>query len=112
MSVAGSLFYGRDAFICPDCVDRFYRALSHHRRQQAQTESPVASESGFAELARKAFMLAQEEAHRFNHNYIGTEHLLLGLIREGEGIATGVLESLGVNLEQVRSETLKVLETR
>ena len=53
--------------------------------------------------------LAVDEARRLGHHYIGTEHLLLGLIREGEGIAAGVLESLGVNLEKVRSEVIKVL---
>jgi nitroimidazol reductase NimA-like FMN-containing flavoprotein (pyridoxamine 5'-phosphate oxidase superfamily) len=54
-------------------------------------------------------VLAQEEAQRFNHNYIGTEHLLLGLVREGEGIAAGVLESLGVNLERVRTQIIQVV---
>jgi len=56
----------------------------------------------FTERARKALRLAQEEAQRFNHNYIGTEHLLLGLVREGEGTAAQVLLSLGVDLERVR----------
>src|SRR5258707_1153814 len=65
----------------------------------------------FSERARRVLTLAQEEAQRFNHNYIGTEHLLLGLVREGEGIAAGVLESLGVNLERVRAETTRVLQT-
>src|SRR5205809_193265 len=63
----------------------------------------------FTERARRVLTLAQEEAQRFNHNYIGTEHLLLGLVREGEGIAAGVLESLGVNLEKVRAETTRIL---
>jgi ATP-dependent Clp protease ATP-binding subunit ClpA len=63
----------------------------------------------FTERARKVLSLAQEEAQRFQHNYIGTEHLLLGLVREGEGIAAGVLESLGVNLERVRTNTILVL---
>src|ERR671937_1800193 len=62
----------------------------------------------FTERAKKVLVLAQEEAQRFNHNYIGTEHLLLGLVREGEGIAAGVLESLGVNLEKVRTQTIQV----
>src|ERR1700730_13881543 len=57
----------------------------------------------FTERARKVLSLAQEEAQRFQHNYIGTEHLLLGLIREGEGVAARVLESLGAELNQVRS---------
>ena len=56
----------------------------------------------FTERARKVMNLAQEEAQHFQHNAIGTEHLLLGLIREGESIAAHVLESLGVTLERVR----------
>src|ERR671932_1681720 len=63
----------------------------------------------FTERAKKVLVLAQEEAQRFNHNYIGTEHLLLGLVREGEGIAAGVLESLGVNLEKVRTQVIQVV---
>src|SRR4030067_638735 len=63
----------------------------------------------FTERARRVLTLAQEEAQRFNHNYIGTEHLLLGLVRGGEGIAAGVLESLGINLERVRAETTRIL---
>src|SRR6184192_3460585 len=57
----------------------------------------------FTERARRVLMLAQEEAQRFNHNYIGTEHLLLGLVREGEGVAAKVLGNLGVELNKVRS---------
>ena len=55
----------------------------------------------FTERARKVLSLAQEEAQRFQHNYIGTEHLLLGLVREGEGVAARVLISLGVTFEKV-----------
>ncbi|HEX5672167.1 MAG TPA: Clp protease N-terminal domain-containing protein, partial [Acidimicrobiia bacterium] len=54
----------------------------------------------FTDRARRVVVLAQEEARGLNHSYIGTEHLLLGLVREGEGIAFGVLESLGVSLER------------
>ncbi len=57
----------------------------------------------FSERARKVLTLAQEEAQRFNHNYIGTEHILLGLVREGEGVAAKVLANLGVELPKVRS---------
>src|SRR5215217_8236340 len=57
----------------------------------------------FTERARKVLQLAQEEAQRFNHNYIGTEHLLLGLVREGEGIAAKVLGNLGVERNKVYS---------
>ena len=57
--------------------------------------------------AKKVIELAVEEARRLGHNYIGTEHLLLGLVREGEGIAAGVLESLGVSLEKVRQKVIQ-----
>jgi ATP-dependent Clp protease ATP-binding subunit ClpC len=56
----------------------------------------------FTERARKGLSLAQEEAQRFRHNYIGTEHLLLGLMREDEGVAAKVLLNLGVRLDGVR----------
>src|SRR5258706_3060304 len=54
----------------------------------------------FTERARKVLSLAQEEAQRFQHNYIGTEHILLGLIREGEGVGAKVLRDLGVDLQR------------
>jgi len=57
----------------------------------------------FTERARKTLQLAQEEAQRFNHNYIGTEHILLGLVREGDGVAARVLNNLGIELTKVRS---------
>ncbi len=59
--------------------------------------------------AKKVIEIAVDEARRLQHRFVGTEHLLLGLIREGEGIAAGVLESLGLQLEQVRAETVRVL---
>jgi excisionase family DNA binding protein len=59
--------------------------------------------------AKKVIELAVDEARRLGHHFVGTEHLLLGLIREGEGIAAGVLESLGVNLEKVRAEVITAL---
>jgi excisionase family DNA binding protein len=72
----------------------------------------VLGEIGLTPRAKKVIELAVDEAARLGHHYIGTEHLLLGLIREGEGIAAGVLESLGVNLERARRETIKVLTQR
>ncbi len=69
----------------------------------------VLGEIGLTPRAKKVIELAVDEARRLNHHYIGTEHLLLGLVREGEGIASGVLESLGVNLEMVRTQTIMVL---
>jgi ATP-dependent Clp protease ATP-binding subunit ClpC len=63
----------------------------------------------FTDRARRVVVLAQEEARLLNHNYIGTEHLLLGLIHEGEGLAAKALESLGVSLEQVRSQVEEMI---
>jgi len=70
----------------------------------------VLGEIGLTPRAKKVIELAVDEARRLKHHYIGTEHLLLGLVREGEGIAAGVLESMGVNLEKVRMATIKVLD--
>jgi ATP-dependent Clp protease ATP-binding subunit ClpC len=64
----------------------------------------------FTERARKVIILAKEEAKRFNHDYIGTEHILLGLIREGEGVAATVLEKMGVSLENIRLEVEKLVQ--
>ncbi len=69
----------------------------------------IVGEIGLTPRAKKVIELAVDEARRLGHHYIGTEHLLLGLVREGEGIAAGVLESLGVNLEKVRTQTIQVL---
>jgi dihydroneopterin aldolase len=63
----------------------------------------------FTERARKVMVLAQEEAGRFGHNYIGTEHLLLGLAREEDGVATRALTSLGVSLDEVREQVESVV---
>jgi len=64
----------------------------------------------FTERARKVVILAKEEARRFNHDYIGTEHILLGLIREGEGVAATVLQKLGLSLENIRLEIEKLVQ--
>ncbi|MDH4333919.1 MAG: ATP-dependent Clp protease ATP-binding subunit [Chloroflexota bacterium] len=72
-------------------------------------DRPVVGEVGLTPRAKRVIELAIDEARRLGHNYIGTEHLLLGLVREGEGIAAGVLESLGVNLDKVRHQVIHVL---
>ncbi len=64
----------------------------------------------FTERVRKVIQLAREEAARFNHDYIGTEHLLLGLVKEGEGIASAALANLGVDLRTLRLEVEKLVE--
>ena len=73
-------------------------------------ERPVSSENiGLTPRAKKVIEVAVDEARRLNHQYIGTEHLLIGLMREGEGVAAGVLESLGVTLDKVRAETNRLI---
>ena len=71
----------------------------------------VIGDIGLTPRAKRVIELAVDEARRLNHHYIGTEHLLLGLVREGEGIAAGVLESLGVSLEKVRAQVIEVLKS-
>src|SRR5207244_5481657 len=63
----------------------------------------------FTERAKKVLTLAQEEAERSHHSYIGTEHLLLGLLREGEGLAAKVLNNLGVEIGKVRQTIESVI---
>jgi len=63
----------------------------------------------FTDRARRVVVLAQEEARLLNHNYIGTEHILLGLIHEGEGVAAKALESLGISLEAVRDQVEEII---
>jgi ATP-dependent Clp protease ATP-binding subunit ClpC len=63
----------------------------------------------FTDRARRVVVLAQDEARMLNHNYIGTEHILLGLIHEGEGVAAKALESLGISLHAVRQQVEEVI---
>jgi ATP-dependent Clp protease ATP-binding subunit ClpC len=77
------------------------RSLSGDETEQAFTLMDRFDK--FTDRARKVLTLAQDEAQRFNHNYIGTEHLLLGLVREGEGVAARVLENMNVELPKVRT---------
>ncbi len=72
-------------------------------------EGPPRQDLELTARAKKVIAYAVEEAKRLNHHYIGTEHLLLGLVRNGEGVATGVLDILGVSLEQVRTNVMRVL---
>ncbi len=69
----------------------------------------VSGEIPFTPTAKKVLELALDEARSLGHNYIGTEHLLLGLVREGEGIASQVLQNLGLNLEKIRNEVMGLL---
>ena len=65
--------------------------------------------SRFTERAQKVVVLSQEEARRLGHNVVGTEHILLGLVAEGEGVAARALQSMGIGLEKVRAEVEKVI---
>jgi ATP-dependent Clp protease ATP-binding subunit ClpC len=65
----------------------------------------------FTERARQVVVLAQDEARALKHNYIGAEHILLGLLREDEGLGAGVLESLGVTLDGVREQVERIVGT-
>src|SRR2546429_1885863 len=64
----------------------------------------------FTDRARKVMQLANQEAQRFNHEYIGTEHVLLGLIHEGSGVAANVLTSIGLDLQKIRSEVTRLVQ--
>ena len=72
-------------------------------------EKPSTGEIGLTPRAKRVIELAIDEARNLGHNYIGTEHLLLGLLHEGGGVAAGVLDSFGITLEQVRNETTRIL---
>jgi ATP-dependent Clp protease ATP-binding subunit ClpA len=67
--------------------------------------------SRFTDRARKVMQLANQEAQRLNHEYVGTEHMLLGLIKEGSGVAANVLKNLDVNLNRVRAEAERIIQT-
>ncbi len=72
-------------------------------------EKPGTGETGLTPRAKKVIELAIDEARQMGHNYIGTEHLLLGLLREGEGVAASVLDSFGITLERTRAEVGHIL---
>ena len=79
------------------------------RRERAKRCVPKAMFERFTEKAIKVIMLAQEEARRLGHNFVGTEQILLGLIGEGTGIAAKVLKSMGINLKDARVEVEKII---
>src|SRR5215470_5138082 len=91
------------------------RPLLASRRLRPRAVSAAPSGTGgemferFTDRARRVVVLAQEEARMLNHNYIGTEDILLGLIHEGEGVAAKALESLGISLESVRQQVEEII---
>ena len=86
-------------------------ALAMEIEQQVQRGTSVipSEEIAFTPRAKKVLELAVEEARRFNHSYIGTEHILLGLVKEGEGIAAKVLQDMKIDLERVQTEIIRLL---
>ena len=74
-----------------------------------RNEKPSTGDIGLTPRAKRVIELAIDEARSLGHNYIGTEHLLLGLLREGEGIAASVLDSFSINLERTRAEIVRVI---
>src|SRR5256885_4764509 len=83
-------------------IERSWSANDSRRRKEQEPRG--AMHDKFTERVRKVIYLAREEAARLQHDYIGTEHLLLGVIREGEGIAATVLNNLGLDLDRIRQE--------
>ena len=75
----------------------------------SQDDNPKREEVGLTDRAKKVIELAVDEARKLNHHYIGTEHILIGILREGDGVAAGGLENLGASLEDVRIESEKIL---
>ncbi|HKV85262.1 MAG TPA: Clp protease N-terminal domain-containing protein [Ktedonobacterales bacterium] len=80
--------------------------------RRGRDDRPIRGEIGLTPRAKQVIELAVDESRRFNHHYVGTEHILLGLIREGNGVAAGVLESLGVTPEQARAQVARLLDPR
>src|SRR6218665_4070444 len=86
------------------------REANSHDRPQSTPEGKMNPGYNFTERVRKVLAMAREEAARLHHEYVGTEHILLGLIREGEGVAATVLQNLNVDLDEVQQkieETVK-----
>ena len=65
----------------------------------------------FTDRAKKVMNFARQEAQRFNHEYLGTEHILLGLIKEGDGVAAHVLKNMGIDMTKIRMEIEKIVKT-
>ena len=86
---------------------RLGRASGRSRRRRRERGSPMFER--FTERARQVVVLAQDEARALKHNYIGTEHILLGLLREEEGLAARVLESLDITVEEVRAQVARIV---
>lgn len=100
------------AMIITDLGARLSDVRGAVETQVGRGEATPGEKAPLTPRAKKSIELAVAEARRLNHSYIGTEHLLVGLVREGEGIAYSVLDSLGVTLEKARAETERILSDR
>ena len=87
-------------------VDIESLAMEIEQQVQRGNAVPSSDEIAFTPRAKKVLELSVEEARRFNHSYIGTEHILLGLVKEGEGIAAKVLQDLKIDLEKIQAEAV------
>ncbi|KAM5546575.1 chaperone protein ClpC, chloroplastic-like [Rosa sericea] len=92
-----------------DLYSKVGEAISSRRRKASRCVPKATSFERFTEKAIKAILLAQEETRRIGHNFVGTEHILLGLVGEGTGIAAKVLKSMGINLKGARVEVKKII---
>ena len=90
-------------------VDIESLAMEIEQQVQRGNAVPSSDEISFTPRAKKVLELSVEEARRFNHSYIGTEHILLGLVKEGEGIAAKVLQDLKIDLEKIQAEVIRLL---
>ena len=90
-------------------VDIESLAMEIEQQVQRGNAVPSSDEIAFTPRAKKVLELSVEEARRFNHSYIGTEHILLGLVKEGEGIAAKVLQDLKIDLEKIQAEVIRLL---
>ena len=86
----------------------FEWAEKHLAKWKLQATAPNEFANRFTPRAQQAFALARREAERLKHNYVGTEHVLLGIIKLGQGVAVNVLQKIGLDLEAIRSEVEKL----
>src|SRR4030088_835840 len=91
------------------------RVAIRRLRTRHSAPNPVEERAGmyerFTDRARKVMQLANQEAQRFNHEYIGTEHILLGVVKEGSGVAANVLKNLDIDLRKIRLEVEKIVQS-
>jgi ATP-dependent Clp protease ATP-binding subunit ClpA len=93
--------------ICPDCQQEQIREIEAYQHKQQET---TAMYERFTDRARKVLQLANQEAQRLNHEYIGTEHVLMGLLKEGSGVAANVLKNLDISLYKAEELIKRIVQ--